>query len=177
MTGQRRIYNPENYFLENCHLAHRLSAKAHENTSHNMPPHTDGMGIGLDVAGLPTPSLTETLNRQSPVRGSPVRQEEAQTEMSPVCEEAHTGGDSLGFIVHFDHTAGKQSGSEGNPCAVSSLYLTPPKIKRETPKLGRVSLFPSAYQCPWLGRDYLVHGEILCDGSTIETDEGDCFER
>ena len=43
--------------------------------------------------------------------------------------------------------------------------------------LGKIALFPSAYQCPWLGRDHLVYGSINWhDGTTVETDEGDCFE-
>ena len=59
---------------------------------------------------------------------------------------------------------------------------TPPRrrsIYEQDPAraLGKIALFPSAYQCPWLGREHLVFGSINWhDGTTVETDEGDCFE-
>jgi len=60
------------------------------------------------------------------------------------------------------------------------MTTTPPRQPRRfrTPKrsLGRIALFPSAYQCPWLGRDHLVYATIQADSTTLETDQGDMFE-
>ena len=50
-------------------------------------------------------------------------------------------------------------------------YRTPEKRS-----LGRIALFPSAYQCGWLGRNHLVFATIAPDSTTLHTDEGDCFE-
>jgi hypothetical protein len=41
---------------------------------------------------------------------------------------------------------------------------------------GRIALYPSAYQCPWLGRNHVVFATIQTDGTTLHTDEGDYFE-
>jgi hypothetical protein len=52
-----------------------------------------------------------------------------------------------------------------------SSYQTPEKRS-----LGRIALYPSAYQCGWLGRDHLVYATIAPDSTTLHTDEGDTFE-
>ena len=51
-------------------------------------------------------------------------------------------------------------------------YRTP-EFKRS---LGRIALFPSAYQCGWLGRGHLKYATIAADSTTLNTDEGDTFE-
>ena len=75
--------------------------------------------------------------------------------------------------LQLPHRTPKMNPNQENatPPRRAHRYRTPQKRP-----LGRIALFPSAYQCPWLGREHLVYATIQPDSKTLYTDEGDCFE-
>ena len=48
-----------------------------------------------------------------------------------------------------------------------------PRVAPSENTLGGITLFPSSYQCYWLGHNHTTKGRIGLDGCTINTNEGD----
>eukprot|EP00949_MAST-11_sp_MAST-11-sp1_P002132 g2132.t1 len=51
-----------------------------------------------------------------------------------------------------------------------------PRVALSENTLGEITLYPSSYQCYWLGHNHTTKGRISMDGCTINTHEGDTFE-
>ena len=103
-------------------------------------------------------------------------------DRDPIRSSSHTR--QINISDSAKHPRGKEKKTMQND-KENVCMSTPPQPRRRRSiyeqdpdqALGKIALFPSAYQCHWLGRDHLVYGSINWhDGTTVETDEGDCFE-